>query len=153
MTTKDLDIDNWNPDFNSEESAVWSAEWNGPEEPLEAEELEKEFLMMTYRSKDTFRWYWPMIKKCVDEDSVKELLTEFNINDASDEDEQELLDFFKHWIWFTSMDAKHKPAMTFEAESVNEEIGDDILEELEDEYSKLGTPVDLKNTVNNRTLH
>jgi hypothetical protein len=152
MTTKDLDIDNWDPDFNSDDLAVWSAEWDGPEEPLEADELEKEFLMMTYRGKDVFRWYWLQIKACVDADSVTTLLEEFNINDASKSDEQELLDFFKHWIWFVSMDSKNKPTMTFEASDTLEEIGDDLLEEMESEYEKLGTPADLSQATK-RTLH
>ena len=152
MTTKDLDIEDWDPNFNDDESAVWSAEWNGPEEPLEADELENEFLMMTYRGKDVFRWYWPQIKQCVEADNVEELLKEFNITDASKDDEHELLEFFKHWIWFTSMDAKDKPAMTFEADSAIEEIGDDMLEEMDAEYDKLGTPTQLSQAIK-RTLH
>lgn len=154
MTTKDLDIEDWNPDFDNGKQSIWSAEWYGPEEPLDEDQLKDEFLTMTYNNKDTYRWYYPQILECVEKDSVEEFLKDQNITDVSVEDKTELLDFFKHWIWFTSMDSSRKPQApaTFEANDVIENIGDDLLEEIDEEYAKLGKESNLTQSIK-RTLH
>lgn len=152
MNEKDLDLEDWDPNFDDGTPSVWSAEWDGPEEPLEPEEMEKEFLMMTYKGKDVFRWHWPEIKECVDLGSVSDFLEKYNIHDCVSDDEQELLEFFRHWVWFISMDSKNKPANVFEADSAIEEIGDDELAEMDSEYAKLGKESQLTQAVK-RTLH
>lgn len=154
MTTKDLEIEDWNPDFDDEKQSIWSAEWYGPEEPLEEEQLKDEYLTMTYDSKNTYRWYYTQILECVDKNSVDEFLEEQAIIDVSAEDKTELLDFFKHWIWFVSMDMNKKPQApsTFEVDNVIENIGEDLLEEIDEDYAKLGKESDLTNTIK-RTLH
>lgn len=152
MTNKDLEIEDWDPNFDDEQSSVWAAEWQGPEEPLEPEELEKEFLEMTYKGTDKFTWYWPEIKDCVDKKSVVEFLAYYKITDVSAEDEKELLDFFNHWVWFISMDSTNKPPEVFEADSAIEEIGSDMLEEMDGEYAQLGKESKLSEAIK-RTLH
>ena len=152
MKEKDLELEDWDPDFDDGEPSVWAAEWDGPEEPLEPEELEKEFLMMTYRGNDVFRWHWAEIKECVDTGSVSAFLEKYSINDCVSDDEKELLEFFRHWVWFISMDSKNKPANVFEADSAIEEIGDDMLTEMDGEYAKLGKESQLTEAIK-RTLH
>lgn len=148
---EELTLENWK-DFDDNEESIWSAEWDGPEEPLEEEELQQEFLMMTYKGTEVFRWYYPQILECVEKDSVEEFLNSQPISEVSQEDKEELLEFFKHWIWFISMDSKHKPKQTFEADDAIEEIGDDMLEEIDSEYAKLGKESELTKAVK-RTLH
>ena len=109
-------------------------------------------MMMTYNGKDVYRWYYPQILECVEKDSVEEFLNTQPIGEVANSDKQELLDFFKHWVWFVSMDSKYKPALTFDAEDVLEEIGDDILSEIDNEYSQLGKQSELRKAVK-RTLH
>lgn len=150
MTTKDLE--NWDPNFDDEGDSVWNAEWNGPEEPLSEEELKDEFLMMTYKGTDTYRWYYPQILECVEKGSVEDFLNDQPIGAVSDEDKKELLEFFRHWIWFTTMDSNHKPQMEFAADETIEEIGDDILEQIDSEYEKLGKQSELTKAIK-RTLH
>lgn len=152
MTIKDLNIEDWNPDFNESGNSVWEAEWNGPEEPLTEDELKEEFMMMTYKGTDVYRWYYPQVLECVKSNSVEEFLNSQPISEVTPEDKQELLDFFKHWIWFVSMDSQYKPEMTFEADEVLEEIGDDILSEIDNEYEQLGKQSELTKSVK-RTLH
>lgn len=152
MSNKDeLTLENWE-DFDTEKESVWSAEWNGPEEPLEEDELKEEFLMMTYKGTEIFRWYYPQIFECVEKSNVDEFLATQPIGEVTKEDREELLEFFRHWIWFVSMDNKHKPKMTFEAQDAVEEIGEDILEEMDSEYAKLGKQSELTKAIK-RTLH
>lgn len=148
---EELTLENWE-DFDNGKESVWSAEWDGPEEPLEEEELQHEFLMMTYKGTEVFRWYYPQILECVEKASVEEFLSTQPISEVLTEDKEELLEFFRHWIWFVSMDNKHKPKMTFEAKEAIEEIGDDILEEMDSEYAKLGKQSELTKAIK-RTLH
>lgn len=150
MSKKELE--DWDPNFNDSGDSVWSAEWNGPEEPLEEDELKDEFLMMTYKGTEVFRWYYPQILECVEKSSVDEFLNTQPISEVSKEDREELLEFFRHWVWFTTMDSKHKPAKVFEAEDTLEEIGDDLLEEMDSEYAILGKESELTKAVK-RTLH
>lgn len=152
MTTKDLDIEDWDPDFDNGEESVWSAEWDGPEEPLEEEELKDEFMMMTYKGTEVFRWYYPQVLECVEKGSVEEFLNSQPISEVSQEDKEELLEFFRHWVWFISMDSNKKPAVTFEPDGVIEDIGEDLLSEMDEEYAKLGKESELTKAIK-RTLH
>ena len=149
MSEKDLEIEEWEETTDS----VWSAEWYGPEEPIPEEELEQEYITMTYRGEHTWRWYFPQIKAAVEsENGIDTLLEQFNITDATDADKEELFQFLSHYIWFVTMDAENRPPKEFTVDDTIEEIGEDDLAEMDAEYAKLGKESQLAQSIK-RTLH
>lgn len=153
MSEKDLTMEEWNPDWEENPNSVWAAEWYGPDEPIPEEELEQEFIMMTYKGKDTWRWHFPEIQAAIEcENGIDTLLEKYKITDATAEDKEELFQFLSHYIWFVTMDSKKRPAREFVAEDAIEEIGDDMLSEMDEEYAKLGQQSELTKAIK-RTLH
>lgn len=136
--TDELNIDNWDPNFDDEQSTVWAAEWEAPEEEATKEEVEASFLTMSYKGGVVGRWYYTEIMQAVGDLGIDQFLENKNILDATEADKKELRDFFDHWLMFIEMGTK----LDLEVEDVEEYIGDDILSEMDSELAKLGkTPI------------
>jgi hypothetical protein len=133
MSNEDLTLDDWDPDFNDGQSTVWAAEWETPEEEMTEEEKEMSFLTMLYKEQVVGRWYYTEIIQALGDLGIDAFLQGKNITDATDADKKELRDFFEHWLMFMDMGTE----MAFEADGVEEQIGDDILEEMDSELAKL----------------
>jgi hypothetical protein len=134
MTDKDLDINDWDPDFNDAASTAWAAEWEAPEEDATKEEVEMIYLTMSYKGNVVGRWYYPEIMQALGDVGITMFLENKGITDATEEDKKELSDFFKHWKMFVEMGT----AMEFEIGEVEEHIGDDLLSEMDAEFKELG---------------
>lgn len=149
MTNKDLTIDDWNPNWDDGEIPVWATEWTLPEDGLTEEEIEAAYITMQYRGNVVGRWYYTEIKQALGDLGIDKFLEEKNITDASDDDKEELRQFFIHWVEFLKI---ANEGMTFEAETVEEQVGEDILAEMDSEYAKLGKDSKLVETIK-RKLH
>lgn len=149
MTNKDLTIDDWNPNWDDGEIPVWATEWALPEDGLTDEEIEDTYITMMYRGNVVGRWYYTEIKQALGDLGIDKFLEEKNITDATDDDKEELRQFFTHWVEFLKISNE---GMAFEPEDINEQIGDDILGEMQDEYTKLGKDINLVEEVK-RNLH
>lgn len=134
MTDKDLDINDWDPDFNDGVSTAWAAEWEAPEEDATKEEVEMTFLTMAYKGNIVGRWYYTEIMQALGDVGITMFLENRGITDATEEDKKELGDFFHHWKMFVEMGT----AMEFEIGEVEEHIGDDLLTEMDAEFKALG---------------
>lgn len=149
MTNKDITIDDWNPSWDDDAEVVWATEWFAPEGEMTDEELEAAYITMRYRGNVVGRWYYTEIQQALGDKGIDAFLADKNITDATDADKEELHQFFKHWTEFLKMSTG---GMVFESDEVNEEIGDDILGEIDSDYAKLGKDSNLVEDVK-RNLH
>lgn len=148
MTNNDLDINDWNPDWENTETVAWATEWLAPDEKLTEDELNLAYITMRYYGNTVGRWYYTEIKQALDDVGIDKFLENKGVENVSDEDKEELRQFFIHWIEFLKYDSE----LEFEFEGVNEEIGEDILSEIDEEYAKLGQESNLVETIK-PTLH
>lgn len=143
MTDKNISIDDWNPDWdNNDDVPVWATEWTLPDDGLTPEEMETTYITMQYRGNTVGRWYYTEIKQALEDTDINKFLEEKNITDATDDDKEELKQFFTHWIEFLKISTE---GLAFEPEEINEQIGEDILGEMDGEYAMLGKDANLVN--------
>lgn len=161
-TTHDfIEIKEQGPDKDFEgvedqaKSDAWVADWYGPEEKIEDEkELAEYGIEISFRNGPKMSWWYPEIRTAMDTKTVKEFVISKGIVNATQNDIEELEAFFFHYVRFMLFDIEvpdqHGPN-EWEVEDVIETIGDDILDEMEKEYTTLGKTLD-KDDVK-RTLH
>lgn len=143
--------DEW--DFDNGEVAVWSAEWFGPEEKIEDEEALNTtvYVHVKYRGEREFRWYYFQIKSAVEDIGVESFIKEQGITDASSDDVQELTDFLKHWLMF--VDCEIDLTQTLEVDDVNEELGADDFNRIQEEMGEAGIKETAIASAVRKTLH
>ena len=144
MSTDKLEIKDWEDELAEKDiiSTAWEAEFFGPEEKIEKEEdLDEYNVHVIYKKAKNFTWYYPQIKAALMSDAVKEFV-EFNgITDATDDDVEELKAFFFHYLRFVQFDVDlgdTNPTGEFEPEGINEEVGEDDLDDIVEELQEAG---------------
>lgn len=145
MSTDNIEINDWQDEMVEKDiiSTAWQAEFFGPEEKVEIEaELDEYNVHVIYKKEKSFTWYYPQIKAALLADAVKEFV-EFNgIVDATEDDVEELKAFFFHYLRFVQFDVDlgdgTEPAGEFEPESVNEQVGEDDLDDIVEELQEAG---------------
>jgi len=143
MNTDNIEINDWKEELEEKDiiSTAWQAEFFGPDEKIENEEELAEYnVHVIYKNSKSFTWYYPQIKSALLSDAVKEFV-EFNgITDATADDIEELKAFFFHYIRFVQFDVdlESDGPTEFEPEGINEEFGDEDLEDIVDELKEAG---------------
>jgi len=143
MNNDNITIEDWKEEADDVGglSTAWAAEWFGPEEKIEdPEELAKVGVHVIYKNEKHFTWFFPQVKSVLLDNKVREFIEYNGITDATDDDVQELKDFFFHFIRFVTfeVDPEADGHKTFEPENVAEALGDEDLEDIEDELEDAG---------------
>ena len=142
MNTDKLEIKDWE-DLEEKDiiSTAWEAEFFGPDEKIENEQDLAEYnIHVIYKKSKSFTWYYPQIKAALLADAVKEFI-EFNgITDATAYDVEELKTFFFHYLRFVQFDVdlESDGPTEFEPESINEQVGEDDLDDIVEELQEAG---------------
>jgi hypothetical protein len=142
MNTDKLEFKDWD-DLAEKDiiSTAWEAEFFGPDEKIENEEDLAEYnVHVIYKKSKSFTWHYPQIKAALLADAVKEFV-EFNgITDATDGDVEELRTFFFHYLRFVQFDVdlETEEPTEFEPESINEQVGEDDLDDIVEELQEAG---------------
>lgn len=145
MSTDNIEIKDWQDEMVEKDiiSTAWQAEFFGPEEKVENEEDLAEYnVHIIYKKEKSFTWYYPQIKSALLADAVKEFV-EFNgIADATEDDVEELKAFFFHYLRFVQFDVDlgdgTEPTGEFEPEHINEQVGEDDLDDIVEELQEAG---------------
>jgi hypothetical protein len=145
MSTDNIEIKDWQDEMVEKDiiSTAWQAEFFGPEEKVEDEaELDTFNVHVIYKKEKNFTWYYPQIKAALLADAVKEFV-EFNgIVDATEDDIEELKAFFFHYLRFVQFDVDlgdvTEPGREFEPEGINEQVGEDDLDDIVEELQEAG---------------
>jgi hypothetical protein len=142
MNTDKLEIKDWE-DLEEKDiiSTAWEAEFFGPDEKIENEQDLAEYnIHVIYKKSKSFTWYYPQIKAALLADAVKEFI-EFNgITDATADDVEELKTFFFHYLRFVQFDVdlESDGPTEFEPEDINEQVGEDDLDDIVEELEEAG---------------
>jgi hypothetical protein len=142
MNIDKLEIKDWE-DLEEKDiiSTAWEAEFFGPDEKIENEQALAEYnIHVIYKKSKSFTWYYPQIKAALLADAVKEFI-EFNgITDATADDVEELKTFFFHYLRFVQFDVdlESDGPTEFEPEDINEQVGEDDLDDIVEELQEAG---------------